>query len=48
MLTDCEMGREYIREFNLSDLENRLYHYPEDQEEVTSQATSYNMFGGFA
>jgi len=48
MLRDARQGREYIREFNLEHLHNCLYMYPEDQDEVTSQATSYNMFGGFA
>ena len=43
-----EQGSAYLRDFNLKFLTNCLYQYPEDQtDEVTSQATSYNMFGDF-
>ena len=42
-----EQGSAYLRDFNLNFVTNCLYQYPEDQDEVTSQATSYNMFGDF-
>ena len=45
---DKKKVREYLRDFNLNFLNNNLYMYPEDHtDEVTSQATSYNMFGDF-
>ena len=45
---DQEKSKAYLRDFNLNFLSNCLYMYPEDQtDEVTSQATSYNMFGDF-
>ena len=49
MLRDPELGCEYLRDYNLHCLENRLYMYPEDDQtdELGSQATTYNIFGGF-
>ena len=45
---DPDEGKAYLKDFNLNFLTNCLYQYPEDQtDEVTSQATSYNMFGDF-
>jgi hypothetical protein len=35
-----------MQDFALSNIKNCLYVYPED-DAVSSQATSYNMFGGF-
>ena len=41
-------GAIYLKEFTLSQLKNCLYLYPEEaSEDSRSQATSYNMFGGF-
>lgn len=45
-LASLEEGPEYMQEFALSHLKNCLYMYPEDDN--ASQATSYNMFGGFS
>ena len=49
MLRDADYGREYLQDYNLNYLENRLCVYPEDrtEDDMASQASSYNMFGGF-
>lgn len=47
MLAEVDQGREYIKDFNLLNLHNCLYLYPEDQTDLQSHNTSYNMFGGF-
>ena len=49
MLRDPDYGREYLQEYNLNYVENRLFEYPEDHtvDDMGSQASSYNMFMGF-
>ena len=49
MLRDPDYGREYLQEYNLNYVENRLFEYPEDHtvDDMGSQASSYNMFLGF-
>lgn len=50
VLKDIDLGREYLREFNLNHLNNNLYMYPEISDSGMSRdetCTAYNMFNRF-
>ena len=46
-LTNDERGREYLRDFNLQTLNDRMYQYQEDDNMSMLSGATYNMFGGF-